>query len=95
MSTPRNNVEVAFDAYGTLLSTESIAEKLTTHFGAAKAQTIAATWQKYQLDKLLPPQPIHEQQKQQQQQQQQQPQSYGYQLTDHTHLQTNMSPFPA
>ncbi|KAK7610429.1 haloacid dehalogenase, type II [Phyllosticta paracitricarpa] len=50
MSTSRNNVVVAFDAYGTLLSTESIAEKLATHFGAAKAQTIAATWRKYQLE---------------------------------------------
>jgi len=41
---------VAFDAYGTLLSTESIAKKLASHFGQEKAQTIAATWRKYQLE---------------------------------------------
>lgn len=44
------NVVVAFDAYGTLLSTESIAKQLSTHFGQDKAQTIAATWRKYQLE---------------------------------------------
>jgi len=41
---------VAFDAYGTLLSTESIAKKLASHFGQEKAQTIATTWRKYQLE---------------------------------------------
>lgn len=41
---------LAFDAYGTLLSTESIAKKLTSHFGQEKAQTIATTWRKYQLE---------------------------------------------
>lgn len=41
---------LAFDAYGTLLSTESIAKKLSSHFGQEKAQTIAATWRKYQLE---------------------------------------------
>jgi len=41
---------LAFDAYGTLLSTESIAKKLASHFGQEKAQTIAATWRKYQLE---------------------------------------------
>ena len=41
---------VGFDAYGTLLSTESIAKKLASHFGEEKAQTIAATWRKYQLE---------------------------------------------
>jgi len=41
---------VAFDAYGTLLSTESIAKKLAEHFGQDKAQTIATTWRKYQLE---------------------------------------------
>lgn len=43
-------VIVAFDAYGTLLSTESIAKQLAEHFGQDKAQTIAATWRKYQLE---------------------------------------------
>lgn len=43
-------IVLAFDAYGTLLSTESIAKKLASHFGQDKAQTIAATWRKYQLE---------------------------------------------
>ena len=41
---------LAFDAYGTLLSTESIAKKLATHFGEEKAKIIATTWRKYQLE---------------------------------------------
>lgn len=44
------NVVVAFDAYGTLLSTESIANQLAKHFGQDEARTIAATWRKYQLE---------------------------------------------
>ena len=44
------DIVLAFDAYGTLLSTESIAKKLAEHFGQEKAQTIAATWRKYQLE---------------------------------------------
>ncbi|KAK3703547.1 hypothetical protein LTR37_014394 [Vermiconidia calcicola] len=44
------NIVLAFDAYGTLLSTESIAKKLSSHFGDDKAKTIAATWRKYQLE---------------------------------------------
>ncbi|KAL8924741.1 MAG: hypothetical protein Q9172_002559 [Xanthocarpia lactea] len=40
---------IAFDLYGTLLSTKSIAEELAKHFGD-KAVTIAATWRKYQLE---------------------------------------------
>lgn len=44
------DIVLAFDAYGTLLSTESIAKKLVEHFGQEKAQTIAATWRKYQLE---------------------------------------------
>ncbi|KAK8201567.1 hypothetical protein M8818_005821 [Zalaria obscura] len=48
MSSPKT--VIAFDAYGTLLSTESIAKKLSSHFGQEKAQTIAATWRKYQLE---------------------------------------------
>ena len=43
-------VIVAFDAYGTLLSTESIAKQLAEYFGHDKAQTVAATWRKYQLE---------------------------------------------
>lgn len=43
-------IVIAYDAYGTLLSTESIAKKLAGHFGQDKATTIAATWRKYQLE---------------------------------------------
>jgi hypothetical protein len=41
---------VAFDLYGTLLSTDSIAKQLANHFGAAKAQVISALWRRYQLE---------------------------------------------
>ncbi|KAL8768666.1 MAG: hypothetical protein Q9203_005684, partial [Teloschistes exilis] len=41
---------IAFDLYGTLLSTESIAKELAKHYGEEKAPTIAATWRKYQLE---------------------------------------------
>ena len=41
---------IAFDAYGTLLSTESIAKKLANHFGDEKAETLAIAWRKYQLE---------------------------------------------
>jgi len=41
---------IAFDAYGTLLSTSSIASKLSSHFGDSTATTIATTWRKYQLE---------------------------------------------
>lgn len=44
------NIVVAFDLYGTLLSTESIAKKLSEHFGKEKAATLAADWRKYQLE---------------------------------------------
>ena len=41
---------VAFDLYGTLLSTESIAKILASHFGQEKAASVAAVWRKYQLE---------------------------------------------
>ena len=41
---------IAFDLYGTLLSTESIAEELARHFGNDKAQTLATVWRRYQLE---------------------------------------------
>ena len=41
---------VAFDLYGTLLSTASIAKELAAHFGQDKADSIAAVWRKYQLE---------------------------------------------
>jgi 2-haloacid dehalogenase len=43
-------IVVAFDLYGTLLSTESIAKELASHFGQDKASSIAAVWRKYQLE---------------------------------------------
>ncbi|KAL9598747.1 MAG: hypothetical protein Q9219_004305 [cf. Caloplaca sp. 3 TL-2023] len=47
---PSHNTIVAFDLYGTLLSTESIAKELAKHFGEEKAATVASTWRKYQLE---------------------------------------------
>jgi 2-haloacid dehalogenase len=49
------DIVLAFDAYGTLLSTESIAKKLAEHFGPEqfeqeKAKGIAAKWRLYQLE---------------------------------------------
>jgi 2-haloacid dehalogenase len=41
---------VAFDLYGTLLSTESIVKQLEKHFSHAKAQSISALWRRYQLE---------------------------------------------
>lgn len=41
---------VAFDLYGTLLSAESIAKELSSHFGQEKATSIATVWRKYQLE---------------------------------------------
>ncbi|KAK3055952.1 hypothetical protein LTR09_003186 [Extremus antarcticus] len=43
-------IVLAFDAYGTLLSTESIAKKLSSHFGEEKAKTIAKAWRTLQLE---------------------------------------------
>ncbi|KIX06804.1 haloacid dehalogenase, type II [Rhinocladiella mackenziei CBS 650.93] len=45
-----NKIVVAFDLYGTLLSTESIAQVLASQFGDEKAASIAAVWRKYQLE---------------------------------------------
>ncbi|KAL8718901.1 MAG: hypothetical protein Q9225_004026 [Loekoesia sp. 1 TL-2023] len=47
---PNENTIIAFDLYGTLLSTESIAKELAKHFGEEKAATVATTWRKYQLE---------------------------------------------
>jgi 2-haloacid dehalogenase len=44
------NTIVAFDLYGTLLSTDSIAEQLEKHFDAAKAKSISTLWRQYQLE---------------------------------------------
>lgn len=45
-----NNIVIAFDLYGTLLSTESIAKELSTHFGKDKATGLAGLWRRYQLE---------------------------------------------
>ncbi|KAI6714839.1 hypothetical protein JHW43_002682 [Diplocarpon mali] len=44
---PHNEIVIAFDLYGTLLSTESIAAELATHFGEEKAQAVAALWRRF------------------------------------------------
>jgi 2-haloacid dehalogenase len=41
---------VVFDLYGTLLSTESMATELASHFGMEKAASVAALWRRYQLE---------------------------------------------
>jgi 2-haloacid dehalogenase len=46
----QEQIILAFDVYGTLLSTESIAKQLAEHFGNEKATSIAAEWRKYQLE---------------------------------------------
>ena len=45
-----DNIIIAFDLYGTLLSTESIAKELATHFGKDKAAGLAGLWRRYQLE---------------------------------------------
>lgn len=49
MST-KSQIIIAFDLYGTLLSTESIAKELSTHFGDEKATSIAGLWRRYQME---------------------------------------------
>ena len=46
----KKEIILAFDAYGTLLSTESIAKQLASHFGDEKAAALAQEWRKYQLE---------------------------------------------
>ncbi|GKT48484.1 haloacetate dehalogenase H-2 [Colletotrichum spaethianum] len=41
---------IAFDLYGTLLSTESIAKELATVYGDENAKDLAAQWRRYQLE---------------------------------------------
>ncbi|KAL3485983.1 HAD-like domain-containing protein [Aspergillus germanicus] len=43
------SIVLAFDLYGTLLSTESIAQQLASHF-PEKAQSISSLWRRYQLE---------------------------------------------
>jgi len=43
-----NPTVIAFDLYGTLLSTDSIANELAKHFRSDKAASLA--WRRYQLE---------------------------------------------
>lgn len=43
-------IVIAFDLYGTILSTESIVDELSKQFGEASAKTIAAQWRRFQLE---------------------------------------------
>jgi 2-haloacid dehalogenase len=45
----KEEIIVAFELYGTLLSMESITQKLADHI-YEKAQTVFFTWRKYQLE---------------------------------------------
>ena len=45
-----SKIVLAFDLYGTLLSTASVAKALASHFGEEKANSIAALWRRYQLE---------------------------------------------
>lgn len=45
-----SEILVAFDLYGTLLSTASVAKALAEHFGEDKANSIAQLWRRYQLE---------------------------------------------
>lgn len=44
-----DKIIVAFDLYGTLLSTESIAKQLEKHIGP-KAGAVSSLWRRYQLE---------------------------------------------
>lgn len=43
-------IVIAFDLYGTLLSTESISDELAKHYGEEQAKAVAALWRRYQLE---------------------------------------------
>jgi 2-haloacid dehalogenase len=51
--TSNTKTVIAFDLYGTLLSTESVAKELATHFGDEKAKSIAALWRRWVLGSLI------------------------------------------
>jgi len=46
----KKEIVVAFDLYGTLLSTESIAKELSKHFGEDKGSSLAADWRLWQIE---------------------------------------------
>ncbi|CAJ2508539.1 Uu.00g135650.m01.CDS01 [Anthostomella pinea] len=47
---PSKKIVIAFDLYGTLLSTESIADELAKVYGDDKSKSLAALWRQYQLE---------------------------------------------
>ncbi|MCJ1332630.1 hypothetical protein MMC10_009323 [Thelotrema lepadinum] len=49
-SSPPKEIVLAFDLYGTILSTSSIASELAKHVGEDKAAQVAATWRTLQLE---------------------------------------------
>lgn len=46
----REQIVLAFDAYGTLLSTESITKQLAKHTDEETAAKLAQQWRRYQLE---------------------------------------------
>ncbi|KAL1865533.1 hypothetical protein Daus18300_007178 [Diaporthe australafricana] len=52
MATKKSKIVIAFDLYGTILSTESIAKDIAAHLNISKqkGQAIAAKWRQYQLE---------------------------------------------
>ncbi|TEA15077.1 Haloacetate dehalogenase H-2 [Colletotrichum sidae] len=50
MASGQDRTVIAFDLYGTLLSTESIANELAKTYGDEHAQELAAQWRRYQLE---------------------------------------------
>ena len=50
MAPAGKRVVIAFDLYGTLLSTESIAIELAGLYGDESARQLAARWRRYQLE---------------------------------------------
>lgn len=44
---------LAFDLYGTLLSTSSVADALVERYGPDVAQSIAMTWRQYQIEYMF------------------------------------------
>jgi len=45
-----NKTVIAFDLYGTLLSTESIAQELAKYLGDDCSKQLASQWRRYQLE---------------------------------------------
>ncbi|KAL0939507.1 haloacid dehalogenase [Colletotrichum truncatum] len=50
MASEQKRVVIAFDLYGTLLSTESVASELSKLYGDENANGLAAQWRRYQLE---------------------------------------------